>query len=92
MIRYSIFSMFFISLSHIYNAACRGAGNVRTPMFIAIIGQVIFKYLFVATGLSLFHDVRVLYLGTAAGFTLAGCLATLYFHTSPWIRENGLRP
>ncbi|MBQ1508862.1 MAG: MATE family efflux transporter [Erysipelotrichaceae bacterium] len=92
MIRYSVFSMFFISLSHIYNAACRGAGNVRIPMYIAITGQVIFKYLFVALGLRFFHDVRILYLGTAAGFTLAGILATLYFHASSWTKENGLRP
>ncbi len=40
-IRYSIFSMFFIHLSHIYNAACRGAGNVRFPMLIAIFSQVL---------------------------------------------------
>ena len=92
MIRYSIFAMFFVSLSHVYNNACRGAGNVRVPMIIAITGQVVFKYLFVVAGLHFFHDVRVLYLGAAAGFTLAGCLATLYFHTSKWIEENGLRP
>ena len=91
MIRYSIFSMFFIHLSHIYNAACRGAGNVRFPMLIAIFSQVLCKYLFVRIGLSLYHDVRILYLGTAFGYVLAGTLATCYFYFSSWTKKNGLR-
>lgn len=91
MIRYAVFAMFFLNLSHIYNAACRGAGNVKYPMIIAIIAQVFGKYLFVRIGLSLFFDVRVLYLGTAFGFTMAGILAFLYFHTSKWTKENKLR-
>lgn len=91
MIRYSVFALIFINLSHIFNAACRGAGNVRIPMYIAIICQVICKYLFVRIGLSLFYDVRILYLGTAFGYTLAGIMATLYFYTSNWTAEIGLR-
>ncbi len=91
MIRYSIFSMFFINLSHIYNAACRGAGNVRFPMIIAIFSQVICKYLFVRIGLSVYYDVHILYLGTAFGYTLAGILATCYFYFSSWSKKHGLR-
>lgn len=91
MIRWSIFGMFFINLSHIYNAACRGAGNVRFPMLIAIFAQVICKYAFVHFGLQLYYDVHILYLGTAFGYTLAGLLATIYFHTSRWSKEIGLR-
>ena len=91
MIRYSIFAMFFINLSHIYNAACRAAGNVKIPMVVAIFSQVICKYLFVAIGDYLYHDVHVLYLGTAFGYMLAGILATLYFYTSRWTRKHGLR-
>ncbi len=91
MIRYSIFAMFFINLSHIYNAACRAAGNVKIPMVVAIFSQVICKYLFVAIGDYLCHDVHVLYLGTAFGYMLAGILATLYFYTSRWTRKHGLR-
>ncbi len=91
MIRWSIFGMFFINLSHIYNAACRGAGNVCFPMLIAIFAQVICKYAFVHFGLQLYYDVHILYLGTAFGYTLAGLLATIYFHTSRWSKEIGLR-
>ena len=91
MIRYAIFSMFFVNFSHIYNASCRAAGNVKYPMFIAIFTQCICKYLFVHIGLMINHDVHVLYLGTAFGFTLAGIVATIYFNTSKWTLENKLR-
>lgn len=91
MIHYSIFGMFFINLSHVYNGACRGAGNVKAPMLVAIFGQCICKYLFVYIGIRLFNDVHVLYLGTAVGYTMAGILATLYFYRSRWAKENGLR-
>lgn len=91
MIRWAICGMFFINLSHIYNGACRGAGNVKVPMFIAILGQVICKYLFVFIGLKLFYDVHVLYLATAFGYIMAGSMATIYFYTSRWSKKNGLR-
>ncbi|MBO7698689.1 MAG: MATE family efflux transporter [Erysipelotrichaceae bacterium] len=90
MIRTAIYSVFFINLSHIYNAACRAAGNVRTPMYIAIFSQVLCKYLFVDIGLRLFYDVHVLYLGTGFGYTVAGILATLYFYRSRWTRKHKL--
>lgn len=83
-IRFSVWSFFFLNLSHVYNGACRGAGNVKVPMYIAIFGQVICKYLFVFIGLKINFDVHVLYLGTAFGYTIAGLLATIYYHTSKW--------
>ena len=91
MIRFSNFGMFFASLSHIYNGANRGAGNVRVPMYIAIFSQCLCKYLYVWLGLKLFYDVRILYLGTAFGFVMAGSLATLYFYRSRWTLEHRLR-
>ena len=91
MVRYAIFSMVFINLSHVYNAACRAAGNVRFPMYIAIFSQVFCKFIFVYIGLKIYYDVHVLYLGSAFGYTMAGILATLYFYRSTWTLENGLR-
>jgi len=90
-IRYSVWSFFFLNWSHVYNAACRGAGNVKAPMRIAIFGQVICKYLFVFIGLKFKFDVHILYLGTAFGFAMAGILAMIYYKTSAWCKENGLR-
>ena len=91
MIRYSIFGMIFINFSHIYNAACRGAGNVKTPMLIAVAGQVISKYLFVYIGFKITYDVRILYFGSAFGYLMAGGLASLYFNKGYWTLENKLR-
>ena len=91
MIYHSIFGMFFINLSHIYNGACRGGGNVKAPMIVALFAQCFCKYMFVYIGMKLFHDVHVLYLGTAFGYTMAGLLATLYFYRSKWAKKNGLR-
>ena len=90
-IRCSIFGMFFVNLSHVFNASCRGAGNVKIPMLIAIIGQVFTKYFYVYFGLKINHDVHILYLATAIGYTCAGLLATLYFYNSRWVKNNHLR-
>lgn len=91
MIRYAIFGILFLNFSHIYNAACRGAGNVKLPMIIAIVGQVIVKYLFVYIGLKISFRVEVLYFGTAVGYAAAGILAVLYFHCGSWTKNNHLR-
>ena len=92
MIRIAIFGAFFLNLSHICNAACRAAGNVKVPMMIAVFSQVLCKYFFVFIGLKLYYDVHVLYLGSAFGYTMAGILAYLYFFKGKWSLENGLRP
>ena len=91
MIRIAIFGMFFLNISHICNAACRAAGNVKTPMMIAVFSQVICKFLFVYIGLKIYYNVHVLYLGSAFGFTMAGILAYLYFFKGKWTLDNGLR-
>ena len=90
-LRCSLISYFFLNWSHVYNGACRGAGNVKMPMLIAIAGQVVAKYLFVYIGLKISFDVHVLYLGTAFGYSIAGILAAIYFNTSKWTKENHLR-
>lgn len=91
MVRHSVFGMFFVNISHIYNGACRGAGNVKAPMVVAIAGQVISKYLFVYIGLKINFDVRILYIGEAFGYTMAGIFAYLYFHKSYWVLSHQLR-
>ena len=91
MVRHAVFGIFFLNYSHIYNGACRGAGNVRYPMYIAIFGQCICKALFVTVGLKLFYDVHILYCATAFGHAMAGILATLYFYRSSWVKDHGLR-
>ena len=91
MICFSFYGPIFIVFSHIYNAACRAAGNVRIPMYIAIFSQVICKYAFVHIGLKIIYDVHILYMGTAIGYSMAGLLASLYFLRSRWTLEHGLR-
>jgi len=91
MIYFSFYGPIFIVFSHIYNAACRAAGNVRIPMYIAIFSQVICKYAFVHIGLKIIYDVHILYMGTAIGYSMAGLLASLYFLRSRWTLEHGLR-
>jgi len=91
MVRVMVFSYFSLNLSHVLNGACRAAGNVKSPMIIAIASQVVGKYLFVRIGLSLFYDVRILYAGSAFGYGLAGIFAVTYFLTSKKVKELGLR-
>ena len=91
MVRIMIFSYFSLNLSHVFNGANRAAGNVRAPMLIAVASQVISKFLFVYIGLKISFSVEVLYYGSAVGYSLAGVFATLYFFTSSYVKELGLR-
>ena len=92
MTRYMVFSFVPLTWSHIYNGCCRGAGNMKVPMIIAVTAQCVFKYIFVTVGLSIKFDMIFIYLATALSFTLAGIFATIYFHTSRWTKEAHLRP
>jgi len=91
MTRILVLSFIILNLSHVYNGACRGAGNVKWPMYIAIGGQVICKYLFVAIGLRIVYSPYVLYCASAFGYSMAGIFAFIYFNTSKWVKENQLR-
>jgi len=90
-IRYMQIGFFFLNYSHIYNSACRGAGNVRVPMLIAIFAQAVCKYLVVAIGINYYFSPMIIYLGYVVAFSLAGLLASLYFHLSPWTKAHQLR-
>ncbi len=91
MVRYMVFSFIPLTWSHIYNGCCRGAGNMKIPMFIAVMSQCVFKYVFVTIGLKIRFDAIFIYLGTALCYTLAGILASIYFHASKWTKEAHLR-
>lgn len=91
MIKCMSFSYIFLNISHIYNAACRGAGNVKYPMIIAVISQVICKYLFVYIGLKINFSEWIIYFGSAFGYSLAGIFAWIYFRFSKYTKEAHLR-
>jgi putative MATE family efflux protein len=90
-VRITVFSFIPLTLSHIFNAACRGAGNVMGPMIIAVSSQCVLRYLVVRAGLAVVFDPRVIYVSAPVCFTAAGLAATLYFYLSPWTREHHLR-
>lgn len=91
MCRIIICSFILLNLSHIHNAACRAVGNVKAPMFVAIASQVIGKFLFVFIGLKIVYSVKIIYCGSAVGYSLAGILATIYFYTSSATKKQYLR-
>ena len=91
MIRCMSFSYMLLNVSHIYNAACRAAGNVKYPMFIAVASQVFLKYLFVMIGLKISFSEWVIYFGSAFGYSFAGIFAYLYFRFSKYTKEAKLR-
>ncbi len=92
MVRYSVWGYIPLTWSHIYNGSCRGAGNVKIPLIIAVMTQCVFRYLFVVIGLRINFDIHVIYLAGVLTYTLAGLFATLYFKTSKWTKEAHLRP
>ena len=85
------FSYIFLNVSHIYNAACRAAGNVKYPMIIAVVSQVFMKYLFVLIGLKIVFSEWIIYFGSALGYSFAGIFAYLYFKLSKYTKEAKLR-
>ena len=91
MIKILCCSYIFLNFSHIYNGACRGGGNVKAPMIVAIAGQVICKYLFVRIGLSIIYSEYIVYCASAIGYSMAGIFAAIYFRTSKWTLEHQLR-
>ena len=91
MTRYTIFSAIPLVFSHMYNGACRAAGNVRIPMLLSVFSQCICRYLFVAIGMKITFDIRIIYLSSLVGYTLSGIIATAYFRLSKWTKEAGLR-
>ena len=92
MVRYSVFSFIPLTWSHIYNGCCRGAGNVKLPLVIAVASQCVFKFLFVTIGLKVFYDIHIIYLSNLFTYLLAGLLASAYFHFSRFTKEAHLRP
>ncbi len=91
-VRITVYSYIPLGWSHVYHGAIRGAGNVRGPMLIAIFTQCISRYLFVYFGLQLLpKNVYIIYTSSAFGFTLAGIVASLYFHNSKWTKDKMLR-
>lgn len=92
MVRYSVWGYIPLTWSHIYNGSCRGAGNVRIPLVIAVMTQCVFRYLFVVIGLKIDFTIEVIYWAGVLTYSLAGLFATIYFHTSRWTKEAHLRP
>ncbi|MBQ6654685.1 MAG: MATE family efflux transporter [Erysipelotrichaceae bacterium] len=80
-----------LTWSHIYNGCCRGAGNVKAPMIIAVFSQCIVRFIFVTVGLKLCFSEIILYLSAPLAWSLAGTLALIYFYTSKWVKDAQLR-
>ena len=91
MTRWIVFAFVPLTWSHVYNGACRAAGNVKIPSLIAITMQCVLKYLVVIIGLKIRFDPHVIFMATRTGPTAAGIVASRYFHLSKWTRKAHLR-
>ena len=91
MTRYTVFAAVFIGWSHIYNGVCRGAGNVKLPLVIAVFSQVIVRYVYVVVAFKISFSVYHIYVANSIGYVVAGILATLYFRFSKWTKTHHLR-
>ena len=89
--RLNVLSYIPLTWSHIYNGCCRGAGNVKAPMIIAVFSQCIVRFIFVTVGLKLYFSEIILYLSAPLAWSLAGVLALIYFHASKYTKEAQLR-
>ena len=91
MVRWTVYSNIFIGWSHIYNGTCRGAGNVKFPLFIAVFSHFVVRFLFVTIAFKISFDVHNIYMTSVIGAVCAGTLAFLYFRFGKWTKEHHLR-
>ena len=85
-------SYILLVFSHIYNSACRGAGNIRIPLHIAVFSQCVFRLIFVYVAFKFTDSINVIYLSGALCFSLAGVLAFVYYNYGSWTKNHHLRP
>lgn len=91
MVRYSVYGMVFLGFSHIYNGISRACGNVKGPMFISVMSQCVFKFIFVKIAFSFIFSEKIIYLSALISQIVAGGAAAAYFYFSKWTKENHLR-
>lgn len=91
MTRYTVFATVFIGWSHVYNGVCRGAGNVKLPLIIAVFSQVVVRYVYVVLAFKISFSVFHIYVANSIGYIVAGIVASLYFNFSKWTKEHHLR-
>ncbi len=91
MVRFTVVSSVAISFSHVYNGSCRAAGNVLTPMIIAVGSQCILRFVYVTIAININFDVSVIYWSVVVSYVSAGLFATLYFRLSKWTKQAHLR-
>ena len=91
MVRWTVYSNIFIGWSHIYNGTCRGAGNVRFPLFIAVFSHLVVRFLYVTISFKISFDIHNIYMTSVVGAVCAGVLAFLYFRFGKWTKEHNLR-
>ena len=60
-------------------------------MILAVVSQVLLKFLFVFIGLKIVFSEWVIYFGSAFGYSFAGIFAYLYFRFSKYTKDSKLR-
>jgi len=91
MVRHAIYSFIPLGWSHVYNGACRGAGNMNVPLIIAVTCQCVLRFAFVYLGLQASFSIDVIYWAEPVAFVSAGLAAWVYFRCGAWTRQAHLR-
>ena len=90
-VRTVIFCHVPFGFSHYFNAACRGAGNIKVPTIISISTQCVARYLFCLIGMKLTHNsIIILYIGPLFTNTLCGLIAAGYYFFGKWPRKQDI--
>ena len=68
-----------------------GSGNIRIPLFMAILSQCVGRYAAVWILSKFRFDIRNVYASLLVSQFLAGIMAFVYFRFGKWTKENHLR-
>ena len=76
---------FLLAFSHAVAGICRGAGKAAVPMVVMLSVWCIFRIIFITIGISIFHDIRVLFWGYPLTWCISSVIFLVYLLKSDWV-------
>ena len=76
---------FLLAFSHAVAGVCRGAGKATVPMLVMLSVWCVFRIIFITVGISIFHDIRVLFWGYPLTWCISSIIFLVYLTKSDWV-------
>lgn len=74
-----------LAVSHCLAGVLRGAGLTKIPMFVMVFCWCICRVIWITITVSMFHDIRFVFLGWPVTWVLSAIILTLYYKKANWL-------